>query len=178
MKNYRKELRSLFVIWVVTSLVRGVIGETIYVDSINGSDTYSGTEEKPIRTIDKAATIINLSKEPGPTTIKIAPGIYNITKCVVFNNTRSYTKKDLHKKPFILPNGLFEIPLNVSSDADLYTNGYNHIEILRIYKKEITNDSILVTHLTPYYYSNPFYENLLKFLKSNKFGLLKDLLKD
>ncbi len=104
MESYKKKLRSLFVILVVTSLVQGVIAETIYVDSLTGSDINPGTQEKPLNTIDKAAAIINRGQEPGPTTIKIAPGIYNITKCVVFNSARPYTEKDrLIIEALILP---------------------------------------------------------------------------
>jgi len=96
----------------------------------------------------------------------------------LFKYDSSFSKNNSFKNPFILPNGLIEIPINVSCDANLYTKGYNHMEILKIYKKEITDGSILVTHPTPYFHSNPFYEILLKFLKGNKFGLLKDLLED
>lgn len=96
--------RLLFVAVVFAVLVSNVIAETIYVDSINGRDTNPGTKDRPIKTLQQAAAIVNRSKEPGPTTIKIAPGIYNITKCAVFNNTRHYTAKDrLTIEALILP---------------------------------------------------------------------------
>jgi len=50
--------------------------------------------KKPLRTLGKSAEMINRKAEPGPTTIKVAPGIYNINKCVVFKNTRPYTEED------------------------------------------------------------------------------------
>jgi len=83
---------SLFL--VMTLLVPTVFAEILYVNSRIGSDTNPGTKEKPLKTIGQAATIANSGTEPGPTTIKIAPGIYNLSKCVVFENTRPYTEKD------------------------------------------------------------------------------------
>jgi len=104
MKRYRKGLWFFFVVLLFAMLAPNIIAETIYVDALNGSDTNPGTKEKPLSTIDKAAAIINLSKEPGPTAIRITPGIYNIKKCVVFNNTRPYTAKEkLTIEALILP---------------------------------------------------------------------------
>lgn len=94
MKSYRKELWFFLACLVVVMLVANVIAETLYVDSKNGSDKNPGTKEKPLNTIAHAAAIVNSKTEPGPTTIKVAPGIYNLTKCVVFENKRSYTEKD------------------------------------------------------------------------------------
>ncbi|MCJ7778353.1 MAG: hypothetical protein MUP16_08575 [Sedimentisphaerales bacterium] len=70
------------------------IAEMLYVDSRDGSDKDPGTEDKPLRTLGQAAVMANSKAEPGPTTIKIAPGIYNIDKCVIFENSRSYTEKE------------------------------------------------------------------------------------
>jgi hypothetical protein len=66
--------------------------ETIYVDSDKGDDGNSGSPERPVRTIARAAAIVNNSKEPGPTTIKIMPGAYCVTEMVTFENSRRYTK--------------------------------------------------------------------------------------
>ncbi len=62
------------------------------MDSDRGDDANSGSQDKPIKTIVRAATIVNDSNEPGPTTIKIAPGAYCITDTVVFENSRQYSK--------------------------------------------------------------------------------------
>ena len=99
--------RILFVAVVFAVLVSSAIAKTIYVDSINGSDTNPGTKEMPIKTLQQGSAIVNGSQEQGPATIKIAPGIYNITKCVVFNNTRPYTEKNrLIIEALILPDDL------------------------------------------------------------------------
>lgn len=82
-----------FVVLVIGVLASSLIAETLYVDSRNGNNTNPGTKEKPLLTIGKAANIVNSSKEPGPTTIKIVPGVYNLTKAVLFENTRPYTKE-------------------------------------------------------------------------------------
>jgi hypothetical protein len=79
---------------VVAILVPAAVAETLYIDSRNGNDTNPGTKEKPLRTISKAAAIVNGGTRPGPTMIKIGPGIYGLDKTVVFKNTRPYTEKN------------------------------------------------------------------------------------
>jgi len=81
-----------FVVLVIVILAQGVIAETIYVDSDGGDDGNPGSREKPVRTIARAAAIVNDSNEPGPTTIKLAPGAYCVTQTVLFENSREYTK--------------------------------------------------------------------------------------
>jgi len=79
---------------LVLSPVPRVIAETIYVDARNGDDKNDGTMEKPVRTLAKAAESATSGAEPGPATIKIAPGIYNLSESVVFDGTRPYTEKE------------------------------------------------------------------------------------
>ncbi len=66
---------------------------TFYVAG-NGNDNNPGTKEEPLRTLGRAAEIVNGSMDSGPTHIKLAPGIYNLTESVVFENERPYTEKD------------------------------------------------------------------------------------
>jgi len=104
--NTRKTLnfRIVFVGLVIAVLAPSLIAETLYVDSRNGNDVNPGTKEKPLRTINQAAVIANSKTEPGPTVIKIGPGVHNLTKAVVFENTRPYTKgKRLTIEATILP---------------------------------------------------------------------------
>lgn len=68
--------------------------ETIYVDSEKGNDKNPGTQDMPVRTIAQAAWIVNDGNEPGPTTIKVAPGRYIPDQTVIFKNKRDYTKKN------------------------------------------------------------------------------------
>ncbi len=68
-------------------------GEVLYVDSTNGNDIDPGTRDKPLKTIGKAAESVNGSTEPGPTTIKVASGVYVLPETVVFENSRPYTKE-------------------------------------------------------------------------------------
>jgi len=96
--------RFIFVALVVAILAPGVIAEVLFVNSINGDDTNPGTKEKPLKTIGKAAKLVNSSKKPGPTTIKVAPGVYALAETVVFENSRPYTKeKRLTIEATILP---------------------------------------------------------------------------
>jgi hypothetical protein len=94
MKNDRDALWFFFVGLFVIVLASNAVAEMLYVDSISGSDKNPGTEDKPLRTLGQAAAMANSKAEPGPTTIKIAPGIYNIDKCVAFENSRPYTEKE------------------------------------------------------------------------------------
>ena len=79
---------------VAAILVPAAIAETLYVDGAMGNDVNPGTKPKPLRTIGRAAVMVNSRTEGGPTTIKVAPGIYGLEKTVVFENRRSYTEKD------------------------------------------------------------------------------------
>ncbi len=94
----------IFMALAVAILAPGVIAEVLYVDSTNGNDTNPGIREQPLKTIGKAAKLVNRSTESGPTTIKVAPGVYALTETVVFENTRPYTKeKRLTMEATVLP---------------------------------------------------------------------------
>jgi hypothetical protein len=97
--------RGIICIAVFVSFCCGLLNaETIYISSDQGNDTNPGTQDKPIQTIAHAAAIVNDSKEPGPTTIKIAPGAYCIDRMIVFENSRQYSKdKRLIIEATILP---------------------------------------------------------------------------
>jgi hypothetical protein len=85
--------RFIFVALVFAIFSPGVIAEVLFVDSTNGNDINPGTKEKPLKTISKAAKLVNSSTKPGPTTIKVAPGVYALAETVVFENNRPYTEE-------------------------------------------------------------------------------------
>ncbi len=66
---------------------------TLHVDSFSGSDGNPGTAGQPLRTLARAAEKANEHIEPGPMTIKLAEGIYALTKAVVFENPRAFRKE-------------------------------------------------------------------------------------
>jgi len=93
-----------FTALVVGVLISSSFAETLYVDGANGNDVNPGTKQKPLKTIGRAAATVNSRKEGGPTTIKIEPGVYNLTKAVFFKNNRPYTKgKRLTIEATVLP---------------------------------------------------------------------------
>jgi hypothetical protein len=94
MKNDRNTWQFCLVCLIFIVLTSNAVAETLYVDGISGNDKNPGTKDKPLKMIGQAAVIVNSKTEPGPTTIKIAPGIYNIDKCVIFENSRPYTEKE------------------------------------------------------------------------------------
>jgi hypothetical protein len=63
---------------IYTFLCSAAASETIYVNANRGNDINTGTEQEPLKTMSRAAVIINSKKETGPTTIKIAAGVYNL----------------------------------------------------------------------------------------------------
>jgi hypothetical protein len=94
MKNHEDGLRFFLSALTIAIFATCLRAETIYVDGRGGSDKNPGTKEKPVKTVARAAEMVNSSTEPGPTTIKIAPGIYSLSDSVEFKSTRSYTEKE------------------------------------------------------------------------------------
>ncbi|MEJ2705252.1 MAG: hypothetical protein P8Z79_22655 [Sedimentisphaerales bacterium] len=93
MKRQERLIRWVaFWVAAIAMLGSAVKAEVLYVDDVNGNDPNPGTEGQPVRTIARAAVIVNASKEPGPTTIKIRPGAYCIPEMVVFENSRRYSE--------------------------------------------------------------------------------------
>jgi len=93
MNNRKMGLGFVLIVFTVVAIATNTLAETIYVDVRNGSDKNPGIKEKPVKTIEHAAEIVNRNTEPGPATIKIAPGIYSLNESVEVNGTRLYTEK-------------------------------------------------------------------------------------
>lgn len=90
-----RTIRAVICIAILVSFFCGLLhAETIYVSIDQGIDTNPGTKDKPIQSIARAAAIVNDSNEPGPTTIKMAPGRYLPDQIVIFENKRDYTEKN------------------------------------------------------------------------------------
>jgi hypothetical protein len=97
-------MRIVFGALVMAILASAAVAERLYIDSRNGNDVNPGTKDNPLKTIGRAAVLVNSRTEGGPTTIKIGPGVYNLTKAVLFKNTRAYTNgKRLTIEATILP---------------------------------------------------------------------------
>lgn len=93
MRKLKKVLKFLLIVLAFAVFTTSALAETIYVDIRSGSDNNPGTKDNPVRTIGHAAEIVNSSTEPGPTTIKISPGIYSLSESVEFNSARPYTEE-------------------------------------------------------------------------------------
>jgi len=93
MENHKKELGFLFVALAAAFLNSISASQVLYVDSRAGRDEDAGTSEKPVRTLQRAAEIVNGNREPGPATIRILPGIYNLTESVTFGGPRAYSEE-------------------------------------------------------------------------------------
>ena len=68
--------------------------EVLYVDGRSGQNSHPGTQAQPLKTLARAAQRINESNEPGPTTVKVAPGLYCLDQTVLIRNPRRYTEQD------------------------------------------------------------------------------------
>ena len=92
--NGKSNIRIVSCVLMPAIFVQAVIGETLYVEGMGGNDANPGTKQEPLRTIERAAIMVNSRTEGGPTTIKVAPGIYSLDETVAFKNGRPYTEKD------------------------------------------------------------------------------------
>ena len=97
-------IRLFFTSLLVLIFSPKIKAEILYVDSLNGRDTNPGTQDKPLKCIQKAAELVNSSSDPGPTTIEISTGVYCLEECITFFNKRLYTQENrLTIKASILP---------------------------------------------------------------------------
>lgn len=89
--------REILLFWVASVFVvlnQSAFAEMIYVNVRVGKDNNSGTKKAPFQTLHRAAEKIRNRNQSGPTTIKVAPGIYNLTECVEFYSSQPYTETD------------------------------------------------------------------------------------
>jgi hypothetical protein len=93
MENRERELRLFLVALAVAFLSSIAVSQVVYVDSRAGRDENAGTNERPVRTLRRAAEIVNAGEEPAPATVKLSPGIYNLTESVAFGGTRPYSEE-------------------------------------------------------------------------------------
>jgi hypothetical protein len=79
---------------VLVITVSGGQAQLLHVDARFGDDGNRGSEAKPLRTIEQAATFVNAGTESGPATVVIAPGIYSLNRCVTISDRRRFTEKE------------------------------------------------------------------------------------
>jgi hypothetical protein len=66
----------------------------LHIDDNRGNDTNPGTSDRPLKTLEQAARIANAKTYPGSLTFKVAAGIYTLSRSVVFENHRSFSKDE------------------------------------------------------------------------------------
>ncbi|OHB80048.1 MAG: hypothetical protein A2Z25_06380 [Planctomycetes bacterium RBG_16_55_9] len=94
MESNKRERGFFFAALVVAFLDSIAVSQIVYVDSLGvGRDQNAGTSERPVRTLRRAAEIINGDKEPGPAAVKISPGVYTLTESVTFGGNRAYSEE-------------------------------------------------------------------------------------
>jgi hypothetical protein len=93
MEKHKNELGVCFIALAAALLSSVAVSQIVYVDSRTGGDENIGTNDRPVRTLGRAAEIVNAGKEPAPATVKISPGIYNLTESVAFGGVRAYSEE-------------------------------------------------------------------------------------
>lgn len=56
-----------------------------HINRINGNDLNSGTKEQPLKTLNKAADLVNLANGKGAITVYLAEGIYGLDATITFH---------------------------------------------------------------------------------------------
>ena len=93
--HQRRMMSRYLAAWsCVLGLAAMATAEVLYVDGRLGQDNQTGTQSQPLKTLAQAAKRINESHAPGPTTIKVAPGVYYLDRSVLLENGRNYTEQD------------------------------------------------------------------------------------
>jgi len=133
----------IFLVVIVVISAPLVNAEVLFVDGSNGNDANPGTKDKPLRTIARAVTIVNSSKEPGPTMIKVGPGIYIMDEMITFENQRSYTRDArLIIEATILPDDPawrpVHMPIILSTVQGIFSANEMHALTLRVEVNHVT----------------------------------------
>lgn len=136
MENHKRGLGFFFIALAVVFLDSIAVSQIVYVDGRAGRDENAGTSEKPVRTLGRAAEIVNGGKEPGPAMVKISPGVYNLTESVTFGGPRLYNEEsrlaieasilpdDPQWKPALMPTILSTEDPRKQNNSDEQTETY------------------------------------------------------
>ena len=69
-------------------------GHTLYLNPASGSDTHSGAQGSPLRTLAEAARRVNESSGTGPVTIVLSEGVYAVGETTLLKpERRSFSRK-------------------------------------------------------------------------------------
>lgn len=89
--------RLFIIVCSLCFIQTGSAGQTIYVDPVNGKDHATGSIRDPLAGIDKAVALASGFSGREPVTIKLAPGLYLLTRQLLIspfdtkNDTMPYT---------------------------------------------------------------------------------------
>jgi hypothetical protein len=65
-----------------------------YINEITGSDQNPGTKEQPLKTLNKAADLVNLANGKGAITVYLSEGIYGLDATAVFHPANWHFTKE------------------------------------------------------------------------------------
>lgn len=92
-----KFLLGIVVFGVLFSIGTVALAQNImyfYINEINGNDQNPGTKEQPLKTLNKAADLVNLANGKGAITIYVSEGIYGLDATATFHPANWHFTKE------------------------------------------------------------------------------------
>lgn len=77
---------------LLAALLSAGRAETLHVSVRTGDDGNRGTQAEPLKTLERAATLLSEGPPSEPATIVIAPGLYSLSHCVIIGTGRAFTE--------------------------------------------------------------------------------------
>ena len=150
MKN--QDLKSTkFITWIFSSLLTIVLisgstlifGQTIYISSLKGQDSASGTINLPVKTLDEAVKRANKFSGNEAVTLILGPGLYTVThKLIINTSTLSAAKATFTIEALTMPDDKSwkpaDIPVIGSISPDNSTYEFPHCELFFIGQSNVT----------------------------------------
>jgi len=72
-------------LFTIGTTAKAQISIEFYINGTNGNDQNSGTKEQPLKTLNKAADLINLANGKGAITVYLTEGIYGLDATATFH---------------------------------------------------------------------------------------------
>lgn len=75
----------------LTLIATSAKSQTLFVDAVKGNDNAKGTVTDPLRSLERAVLITNAFTGNQPVTIKLAPGLYLLTRQAIIPSSKKQT---------------------------------------------------------------------------------------
>lgn len=119
------KLISLYVLCIVSTTAS--LAQTLFVDPAKGKDNATGSIHDPLASLEKAVSLANRFSGNEPITIKLAPGLYSLTRQVILEPsgiTKNSTKYTIEAS--ILPDSKDWLPSKMPVIQSVSPNNKNY----------------------------------------------------